>query len=142
MIVCYVGFWHWKEPLSAPPIFNFCDRETFVTFSQRWAFGHGYGLVIGSSKKDQYVTLVCDRSGRHENTTADSDRKRANFSRKCGCTFAIKALRGSKEGAVWWMKIITGDHNHSPSTNPSSHPVHRWLSKVEKEIVRDSIGES
>ena len=91
--------------------------------------------------------MWCDRCG--VPLVKSVPTKKAAPSRMCGCPFEIGGscpqraqdrIR-KKEGlsdkkCYWRLAIINANHNHEPSDNPASHPVHCRLSGPQKHHVK------
>lgn len=124
------------ESMFPPPEHSYATFEALLHYSNRFAFAHGYALVIGRSKRGngpagfKKVLLACDRAGtnKHINLPPDHLRKRKTTSRKTDCKFGVYAIEGPME----WKVQIRPDpqyaqHNHGPSKDVSEHPAARKL---------------
>ncbi|GJW53037.1 protein FAR1-related sequence 5 [Tanacetum coccineum] len=85
--------------------FESCDD--LLKSVRAFYYTKGYGLSIRDSKKDEYVALQCDRSGK-------------------------KGTDGT-----WVFKIHNLEHNHEPSTDMSGHPSFRRLPKEDAQTVKN-----
>ena len=106
---------------------------------------HGYGLVKDRTYKDKHdvrrrVVYVCDRHGvtKPSKKRPGAKRRPNASSRRCDCSMKIDVVRVL--GTCNWVIDPRGKetiHNHAPSLDPSSHPVHRRADMTSE--VRDSI---
>ncbi|PIA30776.1 hypothetical protein AQUCO_05400108v1 [Aquilegia coerulea] len=129
--------------LLPPPIKTFQDREELLKYVQCFSLLQGYITTIKDSKKDQYVTLGCDRGGSYRNRTKTpiEERKRKSSSRLINCPFRIKGVK--LVNGSWVLRVATGAHNHEASNDMSHSPSFRPYSKEEvvkiKEMTKSGI---
>ncbi|KAF5198084.1 Spout domain containing methyltransferase [Thalictrum thalictroides] len=129
--------------LLPPPIKTFQAREELLKYVQCYSLLQGYITTIKDSKKDQYVTLGCDRGGSYRNRTKTpiEERKRKSSSRLINCPFRIKGVK-LVDGS-WVLRVATGAHNHEASNDMSRSPSFCPYSKEEvvkiKEMSKSGI---
>lgn len=118
-----------------PPELSYPTFESLLHHANRFAFAHGYAMVIGRSKRKnrqgfKKVLLACDRGGlnKHPNLPTDETRKRKTTSRKTNCQFGIYAIEGPMEWKLQWRPDPNHcTHNHDPSKSVTEHPAARKL---------------
>ncbi|KAL5701799.1 hypothetical protein ACHQM5_027098 [Ranunculus cassubicifolius] len=121
--------------LLPPPEKKFQNREELLAFVHYFSLLQGYITTIRDSKKEQYVTLGCDRGGSYRNRTKTptEERKRTTTSsRLINCPFQIKGAK-LVDGS-WVLRIKSGAHNHEISTDMFGHPSFHYFSR--EEIIR------
>ena len=73
--------------------------------------------------------LGCDRGRKKVQSTATGRRQAS--SRKEDCPWSAVATALKSDGDRWTFKMINSSHNHTPSIDPSVHPMHRCLTDEE-----------
>ena len=96
---------------------------------------HGYGFVLKRSKphnsnvKTRYY-FHCDRFRNYQ-----SSAKKLNTStRSTGCPFRLVIFK-MEHNNQWKLEVQDKNHNHSRSTNPSTHNVYRRRTSVQKDMI-------
>jgi hypothetical protein len=123
-----------------PPEGVYDTREAVLAAINSWAKPRGYAFTTGRSTKTSNgrvkVVFACDRNKQPPNTSVE--RKRLTCSRRIGCEFPVSAKESSDRAS--WVLSHRPDrkfalHNHPPSGNPSSHPIHRQLKEDDIQII-------
>ena len=125
---------------ALPPEAQFSSREELTAAINAWAAPRGYAFISQRSTKTAngrlHVTFICDRAG---TPPAGGKRLRNTTSRRIGCLFSVTA-KESLCRTQWHLRHRPDPrfhrHNHSPSSTPVAHPVHRQLSQSDKSTVR------
>ncbi|KAK9673230.1 hypothetical protein RND81_12G154800 [Saponaria officinalis] len=119
---------------------RFRTREELFEDVRSYFVSKGYAISIKNSKKNQYVTIACDRGGVYSCKSKNplESRKRETSTRLINCPFKIQGKR--KSDGLWTLDLINISHNHDASENMSGHPSCRRLTKSEtSEVERLSI---
>jgi hypothetical protein len=119
-----------------PPEGIYESRAALFTAANAWAKPRGYAFTTGKSTKTPNgrtkVTVACDRTRQPPNPL--TDRRRRTSSRVTGYKFSVLA-KESPDKNTWVLVHRPGkeyaQHNHLPSEDPSTHPIHRLLQKEE-----------
>jgi hypothetical protein len=129
---------------TLPPEGIYESREALFTTVNTWAKHRGYAFTSGKSYKTPNgrtkVVVACDRNKPPQNPLAL--RKRKTSSRATGYKFSVLA-KESRDKNSWVLAYRPGkeyaQHNHPPSEDPSTHPVHRLLQKEEKSTISNLV---
>ncbi len=119
--------------LFPPPAGVFDSLKNLIKSAQDWARSRGYALVIRGSDGNR-VFLMCDRGGeyRKRHNLTDDARQRKTATRKCKCLFMLLGSRDTISDR-WSLSVLSGQHNHDPSTSPAAHPSLRKLNNDQRE---------
>lgn len=85
--------------------------------------GEESGFIITTAKSDfgkkKFLTLGCARSGKYKEYKGQkTDRK--SRSNKCNCPFKLRGRPHISEGNCWYLKVMSGRHNHAISKSALS----------------------
>ena len=127
--------------MMEPPPFapGYDDFDALMAFSNAWARDHGYAMAIqrrtNRDKAGNYrrVDLYCDRGGKITASRSTGIREKST-SRKTGCAFSIKV---NLIDDLWVPTVLEAAHNHGPSLDAASHPIHRrktWTQQQKEEV--------
>ena len=124
-----------------PPPFDtagYDDFDALLSFANTWARDRGFAIAIqrraNRAKDGTYrrVDLCCDRGGRDRRSEAAGLRNAT--SRKTGCPFSLKV---NLIAGRWVPTVLHAAHNHRPSLDAASHPIHRkktWTEEQRQEV--------
>ena len=122
-----------------PPEQIYLSRDSLFHAINQWAFDRGYAFTTGKSTKHNgrvTVTYACDRS--LPPPSALKARVRNTTTRGCSCPFSIYAKELPNK-AGWAIRHRQDQrfaiHNHEPSSDPTAHPIHRQLTKEQKDTI-------
>ena len=105
--------------LAPPPKLSYHEQKQLVSSIQGWAKDHGYAVAIRNScNKGLCYIYGCDISGKYVSKNASM------HTRKTNCPFSLSG-NFSKKNGLWQVKIRNHEHNHPPSSDPTTHPIHR-----------------
>ncbi|XP_074281819.1 protein FAR1-RELATED SEQUENCE 5-like [Silene latifolia] len=119
---------------------RFHTREELFEDVKSCFVSKGYAISIKNSKKDEYVTIGCDRGGVYRSKSKNplESLKKETSTRLINCPFKIQGKR--KSDGLWTLDLIDISHNHDPSKDMAGHPSCRRLTKSEtSEVERLSI---
>ncbi|KAK9676212.1 hypothetical protein RND81_11G061800 [Saponaria officinalis] len=110
---------------------RFKAREELYDYLKSFFAAKGYAISIKNSKKDEYVTIGCDRGGvyRYRRKNPLLSRKRETSTRLTNCPFKIQGKK--KSDGLWTLELNEIFHNHDASKDMSGHPSCRRLTKTE-----------
>ena len=124
-----------SQPLAPPPEMEYQSQQELYQAAQNWAKEHGYAIIIthsSTSNGENRFTYQCDKSGSCHSHKKEGDQ--LSKTKKTNCPFKMSGNFYKKRG-VWQIKIKDPNHNHSPSSDPSIHPIHRRLNEDQKSLV-------
>ncbi|XP_058774208.1 uncharacterized protein LOC131648473 [Vicia villosa] len=118
---------------------DFVDRESMLTWIRRTAISIGFSVVIGrsdngTSRRNAFVTIVCERSGKYHLPLKKYKRDDTS-TRKCECTFRIRCYKLSN--LKWRCSVICGLHNHDLYAKLQGHPIACRFGLEEKTSIKD-----
>ncbi|KAK9736070.1 hypothetical protein RND81_04G247900 [Saponaria officinalis] len=119
---------------------KFHTREELFEKVKSCFVSKGYAVSIKNSKKDEYVTIGCDRGGvyRSQSKNPLENLKKEISTSLINRPFKIQGKR--KSDGLWTLDLINISHNHDPSKDMVDHPSCRRLTKSEtSEVERLSI---
>lgn len=128
---------HGEEPplweLPCHPVASFSSTEEAQKAANVFALSHGYALVVKHTYYDKHkerrrVVYGCDRHGqkRKPKPRRGTKRRPNSSTRRCGCPMVLDVVR-VKSDSSWVLEHrgMETTHNHPPTSQPSSHPIHR-----------------
>ncbi|KAI0197937.1 hypothetical protein F4808DRAFT_437613 [Astrocystis sublimbata] len=125
------------QPFSKGP---YLTLEDAIFSLQLHVFSSGYGVSQQRTVKEKSPSgrynaegevirkdFACDRGGKEFKSVSRGERKRATI--KCGCPWkaAIRLLK--REGDLWFVEILSADHNHPVTPADQMHTMasyRRW----------------
>ena len=95
---------------------RFSSFDKAKEFYNRYARHSGFGIKIGHhNNKNRY--LQCTREGMHKSSVDETQRKRVNNIKRCGCKARIR-LKEKADGSCV-IQDINLEHNHRLLISPS-----------------------
>lgn len=125
-----------------PPEGEYSSQDALHTAINTQAAARGYAFITGKSRKTnnsrRLVTFNYNRGGAPPK--ASDTRQQSTTTRRVGCQFSVlakEALDKTTQRLTHHQGSDFSHHNHKPSTDILTHPVHQQLSQSNKSTIHN-----